>query len=154
MIRTALVALKEVLDAHSEIAALLTTSMQSIYFGRAPRNVSVSDGAVIVIEHRGEELDRTTETRMRTLTAAVLAFHKDFDVLDQQLVPAIIDALDDQEQTLAIDDAAAYNLEITNITMGPEEYEDEQGNVAYGATLELRLEYQQSRRVSDNAFTN
>lgn len=154
MPRTALVALKEVLDSHSEVTALLTTAMQSIYFGRAPRNVSISSGAVIIIEHRGEEWDRTTETRMRTLTAAVLAFHKDFDVLDQQLVPAIIDALDDQELALSIDDAQAYNLEVTNITMGPEEYEDEQGNLAFGATIDIRLEYQQSRRVSNNAFTN
>lgn len=152
MAATALAAIKEKLDADTYLASILATDLTGAYFQKAPDNTDISTGITLVLDHRGEPWDRLTESRQKVLGFGVLAFSYDFELLDQKVVPALEDILDDAEAWLTIDGHEAYNLEILSVRLGLEEYCDKHGNDVYVADLDCKLEYQRVRKNSTDAF--
>lgn len=152
MATTALAAIKEKLDADTYLSSILATGLTGVYFQKAPDNTDVSTGITLVLDHRGEQCNRLTESRQKSLSFGMLAFSYDFELLDIRVVPALVDILDDAEVWLNIDGHEAYNLEILSVRLGLEEYCDKYGNDVYAADLDCRLDYQCVRKSSTDAF--
>lgn len=147
---SALAAIKELLDTDTYLASVRATGQAETYFQAAPDGCDLTTGAIIILDHRGEEWDRLTESRQKRLTFGIVVFSNNFQTLDQKIVPAIINVIDDMEQYLTVDNHMEYNLEILNIRQGLEEYRDKNQNRVFSADLECVLEYQTVRKSSAN----
>lgn len=150
MAATALSAIKELLDADTYLASVRATGQVETYFQVAPDGCNLTTGSVIILDHRGEEWDRLTESRQKRLTFGIVAFSNSFQTLDQKIVPAIINVIDDMEQYLTVDNHLEYNLEILGIREGLEEMKDASQNRIFSADIECLLEYQTVRKSSAN----
>lgn len=147
---SALAAVKELLDSDSFLSSIRATAEAETYFQKAPDGTDLTTGAVIVLDHRGEEWDRLTESRQKRLTFGIVAFANSFQLLDQRIVPAIINIVDDMELYLTIDNCLAYNLEIAAVREGLEDYRDKNTNNVFSADVECVLEYVIARKGSAN----
>ena len=146
MVSTALSAIKELFDGDEGIAALIP---QHAFYVKAPDTTDLTNGAIAVVEHRGEVWDRTTETIFKELTIGLLVFANSFATLDETIWPALEDTFQDAESWLVIGGHTVYNLEITNVKMALEEYQDAGSNDVYSLDIELRLQYQRLRAGSE-----
>jgi len=147
---SALSAIKELLDSDTYLASLRATGQTETYFQIVPDGCNLTTGSTIILDHRGEEWDRLTESRQKRLTFGIVAFSNSFQTLDQKIVPAIINIVDDMEQYLQVDNHLEYNLEILSVREGLEDYKDSQQNRVFSADIECVLEYQTVRKSSAN----
>ena len=149
---SALAAIKERLDYDTYLASIRATAQDGVFYQKAPDDTDVTTGITIVFDHRGEPWDRTTETRMKSLTFGILIFGNSFAQLDGTVVPTIEDIIDDAEDWLNIAGHDSYNLEILSVRLGLEDHCDKFGNEIYMADIECQLDYQRVRKNSAKAF--
>ena len=159
MAKTAMAALKELVDSEEFLASIRFTTpsgaaASGAYFQKPPDDVDLSTGDVFIFDFKSESWDYTTESILKNLTCSVIAYCNSFERADQIVQPALEDVLMDAESRITILGHESYNLTILQVMKGLLDVEDKVGNPVYFVELELQLEYQRKRRGSDDAFSD